>query len=77
MKFLKCSYSGFGSRDVELIQFYYGSNAAGHYGLQTYQGITTQTRGARRGEGGSFPPPETKKIVVEKWCYFPELYKIT
>ena len=29
----------------------------------------------RGGEGGSFPPPETEKIVVEKWCYFPELYK--
>ena len=27
--------------------------------------------------GGRFPPPETGKIVVEKWCYFPELYKIT
>ena len=23
------------------------------------------------------PPPETEKIVVEKWCYFPELYKMT
>ena len=35
--------------------------------------------GARRGgKGGSFPPPpETEKIVVEKWCYFPELYKMT
>ena len=28
------------------------------------------------GEGGSFPP-KPKKIVVEKWCYFPELYKMT
>ena len=28
------------------------------------------------GKGGSFPPPETEKIVVEKWCYFPELYKM-
>ena len=27
-------------------------------------------------EGGSFPP-ETEKNVVEKWCYFPELYKMT
>ena len=34
--------------------------------------------GARRGEGGGTSPlPETEKIVVEKWCYFPELYKIT
>ena len=30
-----------------------------------------------RGEGGKLPPPETENIVVEKWCYFPELYKIT
>ena len=28
------------------------------------------------GGGGSLPPPETEQIVVEKWCYFPELYKI-
>ena len=28
------------------------------------------------GKGGN-PPPETEKIVVEKWCYFPELYKMT
>ena len=27
--------------------------------------------------GGEFPRPETEKIVVEKWCYFQELYKIT
>ena len=28
--------------------------------------------------GGSLPPPpETEKIVVEKWCYFRELYKMT
>ena len=33
--------------------------------------------GARRGEGESFPPPRNRKIVVEKWCYFPELYKMT
>ena len=33
--------------------------------------------GARRGEGGSFPPPKPKEIVVDKWCYFPELYKMT
>ena len=31
-----------------------------------------------RPQGGMLPPPhETKKIVVEKWCYFPELYKMT
>ena len=30
---------------------------------------------ARRG-GEAPPPPETEKIV-EKWCYFPELYKMT
>ena len=36
------------------------------------------TRGARRGEGVKHPtPPETEKIVVEKWRYFPELYKMT
>ena len=28
------------------------------------------------GKGGNFPA-ETEKIVVEKWCYFPELYKMT
>ena len=34
--------------------------------------------GARRGGGGgSTPHLETEKIVVEKWCYFPELYKMT
>ena len=30
------------------------------------------------GRGGKLPPPpETEKIVVEKWCNFPELYKMT
>ena len=29
-----------------------------------------------RGEA-SPSPPETEEIVVEKWCYFPELYKMT
>ena len=34
--------------------------------------------GARRGgRGGSSPPPETENIGVEKWCYFPELCKMT
>ena len=35
----------------------------------------TMGRGTRRGEGEA--PHETEKIVVEKWCYFPELYKMT
>ena len=30
-----------------------------------------------RPQGGASPPPETEKIFVEKWCYFPELYKMT
>ena len=36
-------------------------------------------QGRPQGGGGSFPPPrpKPKKLVVEKWCYFPELYKIT
>ena len=29
------------------------------------------------GRGEASPPPETKKIVGEKLCYFPELYKMT
>ena len=33
-------------------------------------------QGRPQGDGGA-PPPETEKIVVEKWCYFPELYKMT
>ena len=35
--------------------------------------------GAGRGGKGeaSPPPPEAEKIVVEKWCYFPELSKMT
>ena len=31
----------------------------------------------RVGEGGSSPTRETEKIVAEKSCYFPELYKMT
>ena len=31
------------------------------------------TKGVDRGEGGN-PPPETEKIVVDKWCYFRRLY---
>ena len=33
-------------------------------------------QGHPQGGRGEYPP-ETKKIVVEKWCYFPELYKTT
>ena len=29
-----------------------------------------------QGGGGSFPRPEIEKIVVEKWHYFAELYKM-
>ena len=29
---------------------------------------------ARGGRGEIPPPPETEKIVVEKWCYFRKLY---
>ena len=28
----------------------------------------------RGGDAGTFPPPETGKIVVEIWCYLPEVY---
>ena len=31
-------------------------------------------KGARKGGGA---PPPNRKNVVEKWCYFPELYKMT
>ena len=35
-------------------------------------------QGRPQGGGGSPPPPaETEKLVGEKWCYFPELYKMT
>ena len=35
-------------------------------------------RSARRGGGRGKPPPnETDIIVVEKWCYFPELHRMT
>ena len=34
--------------------------------------IISINRGAR---GAAPPPTETEKIVVEKWCYFPKLYK--
>ena len=33
--------------------------------------------GARRGGRGGSSPSETEKIVVEKWCHFPVLYKMT
>ena len=32
---------------------------------------------APAGGGRGMLPPETEKIVVEKLCYFPELYKMT
>ena len=34
------------------------------------------THGRPQGVEGE-APPQTEKIVVEKWCYFPELYKMT
>ena len=55
--------------------------------LQTIEGDFSQNyskdknnqkfSGSPRGGGELPPPPETEKIVVEKWCYFPELYKMT
>ena len=30
--------------------------------------------GREGGNAGTFPPPETGKIVVEIWCYLPEVY---
>ena len=40
--------------------------------------LTTRAPAGGGGTGeASPPPPETEKIVVEKWCYFPELYKMT
>ena len=35
---------------------------------------TPPGKGVARGEGGTPPPPQTEKIVVEKWCYFRRLY---
>ena len=32
-------------------------------------------RAARRGGEGSLPHPRNRKNI-EKWCYFPELYKM-
>ncbi|KAF0155326.1 MAG: hypothetical protein FD188_3151 [Ignavibacteria bacterium] len=34
--------------------------------------ITVQWR--TKGGGGRTPPPEIGKIVVEIWCYLPEVY---
>ena len=36
--------------------------------------LTLNYRGALKGRG-KLPP--NRQIVVEKWCYFPELYKLT
>ena len=42
-----------------------------------YHGIASSSmHGARRGGAGKLSP-ETEKIVLEKWCYFPEVYKMT
>ena len=38
--------------------------------------LVTQA-GTPAGGGGTSATPKPKKIVVEKWCYFPELYKMT
>ena len=35
------------------------------------------SQGRPQGEGEAPPPPETEKIVVEKWVYFPDLNKMT
>ena len=44
-----------------------------------YLHMIAPSRDARRGRWKlpPSPPRETEKIVVEKWCYFPELYKMT
>ena len=36
--------------------------------------ISVASGGGGAGNAGTFPPPETGKIVVEIWCYLPEVY---
>ena len=33
-------------------------------------------KGCPQGGRGNINPPKQKRFVVEKWCYFPELYKM-
>ena len=47
-----------------------------HVSISIAFSLISVIRGARRGEGEA-SHPETEKIVVEKWCYFPELDKMT
>ena len=44
---------------------------------ETHPLTTSLSMGARRGRGKLAPPRQTEQIVVEKWCYFPYLYKMT
>ena len=37
-------------------------------------GVGVGGKGVARGVKGGNPPPETEKNVVEKWCYFQNLY---
>ena len=39
--------------------------------------IIINLHGRPQGGGRGEAPPKPKKIVVEKWCYFAELYKMT
>ena len=56
-----------------------GSNGKYAFKIWDIQLIILMDHGRPQGggEGGGSFPPETEKIVVEKWCYFPELYKMT
>ena len=44
--------------------------------LSLVESLYRQGRPQGGGEA-SHPHPETEKMVVEKWGYFPELYKMT
>ena len=52
-------------------------NRSGQLSVRRLDHLTQQRQQTGHPHGGWTITPETEKIVVEKWCYFLELYKMT
>ena len=77
MHFSQFSVEGFSkfSQNFPRFAFFVQRRKKLTHGLLNLLKNMQKNHGARRREAS--PPPETEKIVVDKWCYFPELCKMT
>ena len=76
-QFSEESYSKF-SQNFPRFAFFVQTRKKLTHGLLNLLKNMQKHHGRPQGGVGKLPPPRNrKKIVVDKWCYFPELYKMT